>query len=149
MRGGRRITSGRLFVNDSCGLRVKQGPEKIKKFRQNVIPAKAGIQKIHIYPMNKYYIYILASKRNGTLYCGVTNDIARRVYEHKNDFIKGFTERYKVHILVYYEIHDSILQAIDREKQIKEWKRKWKLQLIERFNPDWKDLYYELIKGGD
>lgn len=88
-----------------------------------------------------YYVYILASQRNGTLYTGVTNDLIRRVWEHKYDLVKGFTMEYGVHNLVYYEQHQEIEQAILREKRIKRWKRKWKLDLIEEKNPNWDDLY--------
>jgi putative endonuclease len=90
--------------------------------------------------MKTYYVYIMASKRNGTLYIGVTNDLERRVYEHKNNIIKGFTEKYKVHYLVYYEETSDIKTAIEREKQIKKWNRKWKLELIEKENKKWIDL---------
>ena len=96
--------------------------------------------------MKTYYVYILASKRNGTLYCGVTNDLFRRVYEHKNDFVEGFTKKYKVHKLVWYEGCGSVESALNREKQIKEWHRQWKLELIEEKNPEWNDLYEELLK---
>jgi len=94
---------------------------------------------------NDYYVYILASERNGTLYVGVTNDIIRRIQEHKEGLIEGFTKKYKVHTLVYYETYNDIDEAIYREKQMKIWKRKYKLDLIEKYNPNWKDLYYELI----
>ena len=94
--------------------------------------------------MNSYYVYIMASKRNGTLYVGVTNDLIERVDQHKNDIIEGFTKRYKVHILVYFEETSDVKAAISREKQIKKWHRAWKLKLIESKNPDWKDLYEEL-----
>lgn len=90
------------------------------------------------------YVYILASQRRGTLYTGVTSDLVRRVGEHKNDEIDGFTKRYGVHRLVYYEIHDDIRDAILREKRIKKWNRQWKLELIETSNPGWRDLYDEL-----
>ncbi|MCF7845217.1 MAG: GIY-YIG nuclease family protein [Candidatus Pacebacteria bacterium] len=90
--------------------------------------------------MKTYYVYIMASKRNGTLYIGVTNDLERRIYEHKNNIIKGFTEKYKVHYLVYYEETSDIKTAIEREKQIKKWNRKWKLELIEKENKEWVDL---------
>ncbi|KPK96345.1 hypothetical protein AMJ80_00520 [bacterium SM23_31] len=94
--------------------------------------------------MNDFYVYILASKRNGTLYIGVTNDISKRVYEHKNDLVEGFTKKYNVHMLVYYEQTGDINFALKREKCLKKWKRAWKIELIEKFNPDWKDLYYDL-----
>jgi putative endonuclease len=89
-------------------------------------------------------VYVLASKRNGTLYVGVTNDLARRTWEHKSDSIDGFTKRYGVHQLVYIELHETMPAAILREKQIKKWRRAWKLELIERDNPEWRDLYAEL-----
>ena len=88
-------------------------------------------------------MYILASKRNGTLYVGMTNDIDRRIHEHKNDLNEGFTKRYQVHNLVWYEVHDDVLQAIRREKQLKKWMRPWKLELIEKHNPKWIDLVDE------
>ena len=91
-----------------------------------------------------YFVYIMASKRNGTLYIGLMNNLARRAYEHKNDLIDGFTKRYGVHLLVYYETFPGIGVAIAREKSLKNWKRKWKLRLIEEAHPDWKDLFGEL-----
>ena len=91
--------------------------------------------------MKSYYVYILASKRNGTLYIGVTNDLIRRVYEHKNNLVDGFTKKYNVHSLVYYDQCDDIESAIIQEKRLKKWNRKWKLELIERENPQWRDLY--------
>ncbi|MCL4244311.1 MAG: GIY-YIG nuclease family protein [Candidatus Dadabacteria bacterium] len=93
---------------------------------------------------NDYYVYIMASKKNGTLYVGVTSDLARSVFEHKHDLIEGFTKKYKVHMLVYYEHTNDISSAIEREKVIKRWKRQWKVNLIQRSNPDWKDLSSEL-----
>ena len=90
-------------------------------------------------------VYILASRRNGTLYVGVTSDLVKRVWEHKSDIVEGFTERYSVHILVWFEQHDTMESAISREKAIKEWKRRWKLELIERQNPEWRDLYPEIV----
>ena len=92
-----------------------------------------------------YYVYVLANKRNGTLYIGVTNDLERRVYEHKNHLIKGFTKKYNVNILVYFEQTGDIQSAIQREKQLKKWNRKWKLELIEKLNPEWKDLSNDWI----
>ena len=89
-------------------------------------------------------VYMLASRRNGTLYMGVTSDLIKRVWEHKNGLAEGFTKRYAVHELVWYEIHETLESAIVREKALKEWKRKWKLEVIERGNPNWLDLYNEL-----
>ncbi len=91
------------------------------------------------------YVYILASQRNGTLYIGVTSDLAKRVWRHKEGEIKGFTKRYGVHRLVHYEAFDEISDAIAREKQLKDWKRAWKIQLIEKSNPEWDDLYAGLF----
>jgi len=93
----------------------------------------------------QYYIYILASKKNGTLYIGVTSDLVRRIYEHKNDLVEGFTQKYAVHDLVYFEVTESVESAITREKQLKKWNRAWKVNLIEKSNPDWKDLYPDLL----
>ena len=86
-------------------------------------------------------VYILASKRNGTLYIGVTSDLQKRVSEHRNDLVDGFTKRYGVHRLVYYELHQNMATAIGREKQMKKWDRAWKLELIEKQNPEWADLW--------
>ncbi len=86
-------------------------------------------------------VYLLASKRNGTLYVGVTSNLIGRVWQHKNGALGGFTGRYRVHRLVWYEIHLTMESAIHREKQIKSWRRAWKLSLIEAFNPQWRDLY--------
>ncbi len=91
-----------------------------------------------------YYVYILASKKYGTLYTGVTSNLIKRIYEHKESLIDSFTKKYKVNQLVYYEIHGNIIEAISREKQIKKWKRDWKTNLIEETNPDWLDLYSTL-----
>jgi putative endonuclease len=90
-------------------------------------------------------VYILASKKNGTLYIGVTSDVVKRIWEHKNDFVEGFTKRYGVHTLVWYEIHETMESAITREKALKFWKRAWKLELIEKSNPGWKDRYAEVV----
>jgi putative endonuclease len=91
-----------------------------------------------------FYAYLLASQPYGTLYVGVTSDLAKRVFEHKSKVVPGFTARYGVDMLVWFEVHDSIEAAIQREKQIKEWKREWKFNLIERANPHWIDLYRSL-----
>ncbi|MBI9085069.1 MAG: GIY-YIG nuclease family protein [Desulfobacterales bacterium] len=93
----------------------------------------------------QFYVYILASKRNGTLYTGVTSDLIKRVWQHKNDMVEGFTSSYNVKMLVFYEVHENAESAITREKRIKKWKRDWKRQLIEKKNPDWRDLYGEII----
>ena len=86
-----------------------------------------------------------ASSRRGTLYIGVTSDLVKRVYEHKQDLVEGFTKRYRVHTLVYYELFEDMSQAIGREKQLKKWQRAWKIELIERMNPEWRDLYADIV----
>ncbi|MDP8227930.1 MAG: GIY-YIG nuclease family protein [Candidatus Electryoneaceae bacterium] len=94
--------------------------------------------------MKTYYVYIMASMRNGTLYIGVTNDLIKRVNQHKNDKFDGFTKKYQTHMLVFYEQTEDIYEALKREKRLKWWKRKWKLELIEKMNPEWRDLSLEL-----
>ena len=91
----------------------------------------------------QFYVYIMANKRNGTIYVGVTNSLSRRVYEHREGFVEGFTKRYGLKMLVYYEVFDSVTTAIQRETNIKHWLRRWKLELIEKLNPQWKDLAEE------
>ena len=91
------------------------------------------------------YVYILASERNGTMYIGVTSDLVKRIWEHKSDFVEGFTKQHQVHTLVWYEMHGSMESAITREKQLKEWKRQWKIALIEKSNPYWNDLYPTIV----
>ena len=95
--------------------------------------------------MKTYYVYIMASKQNGTLYTGVTNDLIRRIQEHRSDIQHGFTWKYGIHTLVWFDQCNEISAAIQREKQIKAWHRNWKLRLIEEVNPEWKDLYDDLI----
>jgi putative endonuclease len=90
-------------------------------------------------------VYILANKRNGTLYIGVTSDLVKRIWEHRNNVAEGFTKRYGVHDLVWYELHETMESAIHREKGLKEWKRVWKLELIDGSNPDWLDLYPAIV----
>ena len=90
-------------------------------------------------------VYILASQRNGTLYIGVTSNLAQRIWQHKNDVVEGFTEKYGVHTLVYFELLDDMPNAIAREKQLKKWNRAWKLSLIEKQNPTWEDLWPTII----
>ena len=94
--------------------------------------------------MKNFYVYILSSQRNGTLYTGITSNLLKRVYEHKHGLVEGFTKKYNVHNLVWYELHESAESAIMREKQIKKWKRDWKLKLIEKVNPRWTDLYEKI-----
>lgn len=96
--------------------------------------------------MKTYYVYILASKRNGTLYLGITNDLTRRIYEHKSGNIEGFTKKYSVDKLVYFETTNDVNTAILREKILKKWKRQWKIELIEKINPNWNDLSKNLIE---
>jgi putative endonuclease len=94
--------------------------------------------------MKQFYVYILCNKRNGTLFTGVTSDLLKRVYEHKNDYVDGFSKKYGTHQLVWYELHETAESAVGREKQIKKWNRKWKLELIDTADPFWTDLYYGL-----
>ena len=95
--------------------------------------------------MKQPCVYMLASTRNGTLYIGVTSDLVRRVYDHKNGSVEGFTKRYGVHTLVWYESHESMESAITREKRMKKWNRDWKIRLLEELNLDWKDLYPSIV----
>ena len=92
-----------------------------------------------------FYVYILARQRNGTLYVGMTDDLAKRVWMHRNGVLPGFTKKYGVKMLVWYELHDSRESAFSRERQIKKWNRVWKLELIEKANPGWRDLYDEIL----
>ncbi len=95
--------------------------------------------------MKAGYVYILSDKNNNTLYIGVTSNLVKRIYEHKNHLVKGFTDKYNCEKLVYYEKFDDMYRAIQREKTLKHWVRQWKENQIEKFNSDWKDLYYEII----
>lgn len=99
--------------------------------------------------MREYYVYILASCKNGTLYVGVTNDLIRRVFEHRNNLLGGFTAKYGVHDLVYMEMHNHVEQAIIREKRVKGWRRAWKIELIEKDNNGWSDLWPALANETD
>ena len=94
--------------------------------------------------MKQPCVYILSSKRNGTLYIGVTSNLVQRVWQHKHDLVDGFSKRYKTHILVWYEVHENMESAISREKALKRWKRAWKIALIEDTNSVWRDLYADL-----
>ena len=95
--------------------------------------------------MSLYYVYILTNARNSTLYTGITSNLVRRVYEHKNNQIEGFTKKYRTKKLVYFEETTDVLSAITREKRIKKWRRRWEIELIEKNNPQWRDLYYDLV----
>jgi len=95
--------------------------------------------------MKSFYVYIMASDRNGTLYIGMTSDLPKRIAQHRQKIVDGFTSKYDVDILVWYERHEEASSAIEREKQLKKWNRIWKLRLIEESNPDWNDLYEEII----
>ena len=99
----------------------------------------AGIQELSV--KKQFYVYIMASKRNATLYVGITSNLVQRVWQHREGQVQGFTDKYGVKILVYFEVHETGESAIAREKQIKKWNRVWKLRLIERNNPEWQDLY--------
>ncbi|GJQ62567.1 MAG: endonuclease [Melioribacteraceae bacterium] len=93
----------------------------------------------------QYFVYIITNKRNGTLYIGMTNNLARRVWEHKEGLVEGFSKKYDTKLLVYYEKSNNVSDAIAREKQLKKWKREWKLRIIEKVNPDWGDLSLNLL----
>lgn len=93
-----------------------------------------------------FFVYMLASGKNGTLYIGVTSDLKKRIWEHKNNVVEGFTEKYDVHDLVWFEQHENAESAITREKQMKEWKREWKIKRINEMNPEWRDLYDDICK---
>jgi len=94
----------------------------------------------------QFYVYIMSNHKDGTLYIGVTSDLPARVFEHKNELIEGFTKKYHLHNLVYYEVYEDAYSAIAREKQLKKWKRDWKIKLIEKMNPRWKDLYSDITQ---
>jgi len=94
----------------------------------------------------QFYVYIMSNHKDGTLYIGVTSDLPARVFEHKNELIEGFTKKYHLHNLVYYEVYEDAYSAIAREKQLKKWKRDWKIKLIEKMNPQWQDLYSDITQ---
>jgi putative endonuclease len=97
--------------------------------------------------MKNYYVFIVTNKPRGTLYIGMTNNLVRRVYEHRNGLIDGFTRKYNLEKLVYFEAFNRVEDAIHREKRLKKWNRQWKIELIEKVNPDWIDLYEQLVNG--
>jgi putative endonuclease len=113
------------------------GIQRLKPFRHK----KISRNDMHKQPA----VYILTNTLNGTLYTGVTSNLVKRVWEHKNNLVDGFSKKYSTHMLVYYEIHDVMINAITREKQIKSWKRQWKVRCIEESNPYWRDLYPEIL----
>jgi len=92
----------------------------------------------------QFYVYIMSNHKNGTLYIGVTSNLPARVFEHKSELIEGFTKKYHLHNLVYYEVYEDVRSAITREKQLKKWKRNWKINLIKKMNPQWRDLYPDI-----
>ena len=123
-------------------MRAMECPSIILSLIAGLDPA---IQTASTFGMEKHWVYILASKRNGTLYVGVTRNLPKRIFEHKEGITGGFTTRYGVTRLVFAEPHDTAVAAIQREKNIKHWSRRWKLQLIERDNPDWDDLTDHIV----
>jgi len=127
--------------NDEAGTFVIPAVSTHPGFR--FAAGDAGIQ--YAPPMKQPCVYILASQRNGTLYVGVTSNLVQRVWQHKNDLVEGFTKKYRVHTLVWYEAHETMASAITREKTIKGWRRTWKLDLIEATNPSWRDLYGDIV----
>jgi putative endonuclease len=119
--------------------RVKLNP--CPKYQICVIPAQAGIPSA----MEKaFYVYMLASERNGTLYLGVTSNLVKRIWEHREGLFEGFTKKYGVKHLVWFEVHTEAMAAITREKQLKKWNRDWKIKMIQQENPDWRDLYEDI-----
>lgn len=133
--------TGRALDVDSRlrGNDKKQTPMLYRHARESGHPVYAS-------HMIRPCVYILANRWNGTLYIGVTNDIARMGNEHKADVVDGFSKRYGIHTLVYVEFHATMPEAIQREKQMKKWRRDWKIELIERDNPEWRDLYDDILK---
>jgi len=127
-----------LFVN---GLRGKMTLKAFNVILDRFGRTGSGILKL----MNQYYVYILASKKDGVLYIGVTNNLIRRIYEHKSEYLKGFSKKYFAKKLVYFEVTSDIESALQREKQLKKWNRIWKIDLIEKDNPGWLDLHDKLL----
>jgi len=115
--------------------------------RSGLAPENACANRQEISVKRRFHVYILASKRNGTLYIGVTSDLVKRVWEHKSDLVEGFSMKYSVHNLVYFEEQNDAEAAIAREKRLKKWNRAWKIRLIEEQNPQWRDLYPEICES--
>ena len=107
------------------------------------MPALCG-HPVNIMTEKQYYVYILTKARNSTFYVGITSDLPKRIWEHKNEIADGFTKKYGIKTLVYYEVFDDPENAIRREKRLKKWNRAWKMRLIEEMNPDWRDLYDDI-----
>ena len=107
--------------------------------------SRAGGNPFCSLTMKQPCVYILANKARGTLYIGVTSDLIARIWQHKNEVVQGFSQKYALHYLVYYEMHGIMLEAIAREKQLKKWNRDWKIKLIEGFNENWTDLYSQIV----
>lgn len=126
----------------SAGVKREGAGVREEREKKIDIPAKAGIQSSQNRYM--YYVYILTNKRNGTLYVGSTNDLRKRIWQHKNKAVDGFTKKYGINKLMYYESAETQEAAAYRERQIKKWNRAWKIRLIEEKNPEWKDLYEEI-----
>ena len=115
------------------------------KLGMSIHQPHSRLDRESITKMSAHYVYILASQYHGTLYIGTTRELLGRVHQHKNGLIEGFTKKYNVHLLVYFERYEKAEDAINREKRMKKWNRQWKIDLIERENPDWKDLYEGLV----
>ena len=128
-----------MFVKSFSHLSFPRRRESRKNLHEEEGPAVLGMNK-------QFYVYILASRRNGTLYTGMSSNLLQRVWQHKNNMVEGFSDKYNTKDLVYFEVHDSAESAIIREKQIKKWRRKWKLRLIEEQNLRWEDLYSKISK---
>ena len=137
------MTSIRVFFRSS-GKRVPGQFTGEERDCKNVIPAKAGIQEGWLGVAKQFFVYIMASRRNGTLYIGVTSNLIQRVWNHKQGLVEGFTSKYQVGMLVYLEPHETAESAITREKQLKKWERAWKIRLAEHSNPEWRDLYWTI-----
>ena len=134
------------YHTENTGCRVKPGMTIAPIGMVLIIATQPGKpESRETYVIKQPAVYILASKRNGTLYIGVTSNLIKRIWEHKNNSVKGFTEKYNIHRLVWFELHDNIESAIIREKRLKNWNRKWKLELIESVNPEWHDLYDTIV----
>jgi putative endonuclease len=129
------------YGSNAVRVRVSLSPHNLFY----VIPDLIGDPE-SMYKEKIYYVYILASKKNGTLYIGVTDNLIKRSYQHRNNLVEGFTKKYNIHKLVYYETTNNIQAALSREKQLKKWNRVWKIALIEKENPEWKDLAEEYYK---